>query len=807
MNNSQKFRSARETMFVLYESDPSLKYREGKIYMLTTPDNPRLCCIGHTAQSLHDRIAHHCNDFDHKCQIQSKEILKYRHFTIDLIEYFPCSTKEEIEGHEYEIMRDYQSKYDVVSLLEDEIKPGSIHPLDIPRGDRYPLKKRTNILKEWYTDAMKYREGIIYAIVSVYTDDIYLGSTVHSLRSRLYRHCWSYDKYQETGNGKYSCSVNEILKYPDFEIILLKRYPCANKKELLEEEARWIRMFDNVVNRNIPGRTAQVRYKENRDAILTENRRKYNENPEYYRQQKREWCAKNRELVNAYKREYRLREPERHKTWWQNYIDKHGMEYIRQKAREYYAENRDHILSLAAARREKRREITRKYNRDQYAKNRDHILEKRKEQYDPAKRKERNLIVRVCECGIEIKGDNLAHHRDTVRHRNIITAMTKQAQGEEVSERELLGERYWHCELCNETVLETFRERHERSTEHDERIKLMEAHEMQLSTNKIKLPPNAPAQFRGMKVPKYWYCGDLSNSTDVFILLMCMSDEQLVLMTDKLEVPLSMIRKKNSMIVKRDRALGTVLHLFGPFSLDTKPSKDRFYVNDSVKQWCSVCCDVYSDVRTTGGGRQSTHESSEKHQEALLVSLSERTNTPCEIECECGECVLRGKTYRTHLTKDSHKDRIRKMTSKAITISDEAMNLRLDRLAGRVVPPVTGDRTQKVVCVCGDVCAQSSIRSKHMQSQGHCDNKEALKQYCNDRGIDMEIGLHVYMENAAEQRVREHIYNLTVLDETTLADDQILCTCGHVGKKSSLRSHMKTQHCRYVKELPDEFKE
>lgn len=786
------FHSAVETMQLLYESDPSLKYREGKIYKLTTPDNPKLCYVGYTTISLAERLRYHCSDFDRKIQIQSKEILKYRHFTIELLEEFPCATKEEILGREYYWMEKLQEQFTVVSLVEDQERPGTAHPLDIPRD--HPLKQRKNIFREWYTDAMKYRESIIYGIVSSHSDYIYIGSTIHSLRYRLMLHCVSYDNYQRTKNKKYSCRANELLKYPEFTIVLLERYPCVSKEELWDREAYWIQMFDNIVNKNIPGRTAKIRYEQYRTEILKKRRERYEADPEYYKVQRKEWRMKNRDLIREYKREYRLREPERHKTWWQNYVNKHGMDHIRQQARDYYAKNREHILALAAARREKTRDATRKYNRERYAINKDHINERRRENYDPEKRKERSLIKHICECGIEIVGDNLASHRATMRHQNIIIAMAKIENGETVTKDELKGNQLWKCEICQESYLIQFKQKHLNSVEHKER----EAIQIKSESSSV------PILFRGIQVPNFWSEADTDNSTDIFIMCMCMDENQLVDLCTIIDLSPKTMRKKNGIVNKRDRVLAMIKHWFGEFSLDKAPSKDRFCIESVMKQWCSVCCEVYSDSRVSGGGTQASHNNSEKHREARKVPQSKRTNTPCEIQCECGEYILRGKTYQTHLSTDTHTKKISRLVDDSSV--NKEMQLRLDRLSGVLLPMYTGDRTQKVVCCCGQEIVQSAIRSTHMKTNAHKEYKRQLEEYCEERDIEIVRGVHVYLEDPIEQRINEHIYNLTQLDPETIMHDQVVCSCGHLGKKASLKSHMKNQHETYYNELPDEYK-
>ena len=76
---------------------------------------------------------------------------------------------------------------------------------------------------------LDYSKSKIYKLVSEYTEDIFYGSTVQSLKDRLRKH----KSFYNINNDK--CSSYEVLKYDDCKIILVKKYPCNNKKELTKE--------------------------------------------------------------------------------------------------------------------------------------------------------------------------------------------------------------------------------------------------------------------------------------------------------------------------------------------------------------------------------------------------------------------------------------------------------------------------------------------------------------------------------------------------------------------------------------------
>ena len=72
-------------------------------------------------------------------------------------------------------------------------------------------------------------KGYIYKITSPSTDKIYIGSTILSIKHRLYCHI-----------KNNNCSSMEIIKYGNVEIILLEEMEYENKIELRKKENEYI---------------------------------------------------------------------------------------------------------------------------------------------------------------------------------------------------------------------------------------------------------------------------------------------------------------------------------------------------------------------------------------------------------------------------------------------------------------------------------------------------------------------------------------------------------------------------------------
>ena len=133
-------------------------------------------------------------------------------------------------------------------------------------------------------------------IVTDNSNDIYVGSTIRTLKERLQRHVSDY----RTGVYK---SSQEILKQGNYKIILIKNFPCNSKNELEREEGKFQRDLE-CINKNIAGRTVEEYRIENREALNAKYKEHYIENREAINARQKEYNMKNREALLAKKKEY-----------------------------------------------------------------------------------------------------------------------------------------------------------------------------------------------------------------------------------------------------------------------------------------------------------------------------------------------------------------------------------------------------------------------------------------------------------------------------------------------------------------------
>jgi len=120
-----------------------------------------------------------------------------------------------------------------------------------------------------------YFTGKIYAIKCNETDDVYIGSTIQTLKERL--RCHKRDmKRWKNGKRRYTTSF-EIVKYDSCYIELLEMYPCNSKEELLKKEKEYMESIE-CVNKCRPFRTDEEKKeygKEYYEANKEKNKQKY----------------------------------------------------------------------------------------------------------------------------------------------------------------------------------------------------------------------------------------------------------------------------------------------------------------------------------------------------------------------------------------------------------------------------------------------------------------------------------------------------------------------------------------------------
>jgi len=99
----------------------------------------------------------------------------------------------------------------------------------------------------------KYQEGKIYKIVCNITGEIYIGSTVQTLKKRLKGHESGYRFHVKKGGSK--TSSFQIIERGDYKIELIIEFPCESRVELEMKEGSYqlsLKCVNKLIARRSP---------------------------------------------------------------------------------------------------------------------------------------------------------------------------------------------------------------------------------------------------------------------------------------------------------------------------------------------------------------------------------------------------------------------------------------------------------------------------------------------------------------------------------------------------------------------------
>ena len=119
---------------------------------------------------------------------------------------------------------------------------------------------------------VNYQLGKIYQITSIHTNLVYVGSTCQPLLcKRLTTHIGNFRSWLKDNTQKYMSSY-KIIELGDYEIQLIKAFPCDTKDQLKLEEGKIIKER-NCVNERIAGRTHAMYHQDHKERIHTRKNR------------------------------------------------------------------------------------------------------------------------------------------------------------------------------------------------------------------------------------------------------------------------------------------------------------------------------------------------------------------------------------------------------------------------------------------------------------------------------------------------------------------------------------------------------
>jgi len=125
---------------------------------------------------------------------------------------------------------------------------------------------------------MPYSDGKIYKIVCNETGEVYVGSCICDLDTRLSKHKTDRD-----------CSAIEILDRNNYQMLLIENYPCKTRRELLWRERYW---FENIkcINKNRPIVTEEEK-KQKHKMCNQKHSETYKERKKYLDKKRRQYKA------------------------------------------------------------------------------------------------------------------------------------------------------------------------------------------------------------------------------------------------------------------------------------------------------------------------------------------------------------------------------------------------------------------------------------------------------------------------------------------------------------------------------------
>jgi len=232
-----------------------------------------------------------------------------------------------------------------------------------------------------------YQKTIIYKLCckDPTIKDIYVGHTTNfKIRNNGHRSCCNNPNGKQYNHYKYQF-IRDNGGYENWNMIIIKDYPCNNKRDAEKEENRI--MIDLGATLNIckayVSKEEKKEYRKNYNNMY--NKKYSEENKEILCEKKKEYYQENRtEIIEKLKKD-RKNNPEKYKQIDKRKREKHK-DKLSQKAKQYYQENKTEKIEKA---------------KEYYEENRIEILEKIKEKVN-------------CEyCNFEITKSHLKRHQKT----------------------------------------------------------------------------------------------------------------------------------------------------------------------------------------------------------------------------------------------------------------------------------------------------------------------------------------------------------------------------------------------------------
>ncbi len=302
-----------------------------------------------------------------------------------------------------------------------------------------------------------YSKIVIYKIQHQSKDELlYVGSTTHFGNRKRQHKQNCYNVNGKPYNYKLYKTIRDNGGWDMFNMVIVKEYPCENKRQAEAEEDKCIREMKSSLNTHRAFTTPEERrehnkeyrvknknkikekhkeYREqNKDKLKERNKEHYEQNKDKMNELKKEYYLNNKDKISKQRKEYREQNKDKIKEHYEQNKDKireqrkeYLKEYYRQnrdKIKEHYEQNKDKISVQSKEYSEKNKGKIKEYQKEYRQKNRDKKKEYQKEYYRQNRDKFKEEI--SCVCGCVLTESYLAKHLKTKKHQTFINQQTEQ---------------------------------------------------------------------------------------------------------------------------------------------------------------------------------------------------------------------------------------------------------------------------------------------------------------------------------------------------------------------------------------------
>jgi hypothetical protein len=143
---------------------------------------------------------------------------------------------------------------------------------------------------------MDYSRTIIYKIVcnDLKIKDCYVGATTEfTKRKNSHKH-----RYNEINEIKVYQFIRANGGWDNWTMVMIEEYPCKSKLESDMRERYWLEILKAELNNNVPNRTKQERYEDNKIETLEKAKEYRQENKELIKERDAKKYQNNKENIN-----------------------------------------------------------------------------------------------------------------------------------------------------------------------------------------------------------------------------------------------------------------------------------------------------------------------------------------------------------------------------------------------------------------------------------------------------------------------------------------------------------------------------